>query len=130
MGSATVVVVFVFMQCVKQMCLVPDQRTVEPFVAAGLDPPLDDRVHARNLDTREYDRDTGVGEDGVEQGGVLAVAIPQQVLDLASGVLDVHGEVAGGLGYPGCGGVSGGAEDTYPSGGVFDDRQYGQSGAG
>jgi hypothetical protein len=30
---------------VQQLRLVPDQRTVEQFMAAGLDPPLHDRVH-------------------------------------------------------------------------------------
>jgi hypothetical protein len=32
------------------------------------------------------------------------------------------------MGYPRRGRVSGGAEDTYPAGGVFDDRQHVQSG--
>ena len=98
MGSANIVVVFVFTQRVQEVRLVPDQGVVERFVTAGLDPPLHDRVHSRNPDTGEHDRDASVGENGVEQGGVLAVAIR--------------------------------AEDTDPAGGVFDDRQYVQSGAG
>jgi hypothetical protein len=56
---------------VQQMHLVPDQRAVEEFVAAGLDPPLHDRVHPRHPNAAEHDRDSGVGEDGVEQGRVF-----------------------------------------------------------
>src|SRR3954451_4810202 len=38
MGTVTVVVPFVLAQGVQEMRLVPDQRPVEQFVAAGLDP--------------------------------------------------------------------------------------------
>jgi hypothetical protein len=38
--------------------------------------------------------------------------------------------VPGRLGHPRCGGVGGSAEDPYPAGGVFDDRQDVRSGAG
>jgi hypothetical protein len=112
MGTVTVVVPFVLAQGVQQMPLVPDQRPVEQFVAAGLDPPFHDRVHARHPDAAEHDRDTDVGEDGVEQGRVLPVAITDELLDLASGVVEVHDEVAGRLGRPGGGRVGGGAEDA------------------
>src|SRR2546430_13608191 len=71
-----------------------------------------------------------VGEDDVEQGRVLAVAVAEKVLRLASGVLDVHGEVAGGLSHPRRGRVGGGAEDANPAGGVFDDGRAVQSRAG
>src|SRR2546430_11602748 len=111
------------------MRLVPDQRAVEQFVAAGLDPPFHDRVHAGNLDAAEHGRDAGVGEDRVEQGGVLAIPVTDDVRDLTSGVLDVHGEVACGLCYPGRGWMGGGPEDAYPAGGVLDDGQDVESGA-
>ena len=45
-GPRSVVVMFVLAQGVQQMRLVPDQRPVEEFVAAGLDPTFHDRVHA------------------------------------------------------------------------------------
>jgi hypothetical protein len=38
MGTVTVVVPFVLAQGVQQMRLAPDQRSVERFVTAGLDP--------------------------------------------------------------------------------------------
>src|SRR5437773_1947607 len=36
-------------QRVDQVSLVPDQRAVQQFAAAGLYPPFHDRVHARHL---------------------------------------------------------------------------------
>lgn len=66
----------------------PDEGAVERLVAAGLDPPFHDRVHAGDLDAAEHDREAGVGEDGIEQGRVLAVAIAEKVLHAASCVLD------------------------------------------
>jgi len=59
MRPMMVVVSFVLAQGAQEMRLVPDRHAVEQFVAAGLNPPLHDRVHAGNLDTAEHDRDTG-----------------------------------------------------------------------
>jgi hypothetical protein len=70
------------------MDLVEGQGPVEQFVAAGLDPSFHDRVHPGHADVAEHDLDAGVGQDGVEQGRVLAVPVADQVLDLASGVLE------------------------------------------
>ena len=67
-------------------------------------------LHTRHADAAEYDLDTGVGEDLVEQGGVLAVAVTNDVCDRAAGVLDVHDEVAGSLRHPCRTRVGGGAE--------------------
>jgi hypothetical protein len=123
MRAVFVVVVFVLAQGMEQMRTVEDQGSVEQFVAAGLDPPFHDRVHAGYPDTAEHDADSGVGEDAVERGRVLAVPVADQVFDLAAGVFEVHGQVPGGLGYPGCGRVGGDAEDPDPAGGVLDDCQ-------
>jgi hypothetical protein len=38
--------VFEFVQGVQQMSLVPDQGSVQRFMAASLDPAFHDRVHA------------------------------------------------------------------------------------
>jgi hypothetical protein len=46
---------------------------------AGLDPTFHDRIHAWHLDATEYDIDTCVGEDGVEQVGEFAVPDADQV---------------------------------------------------
>jgi hypothetical protein len=56
MATVTVVVPFVLAEGVQQMRLLPNQRPVKQFVAAGYDPPLHDRVHARHPDAAEYDR--------------------------------------------------------------------------
>jgi hypothetical protein len=53
-----------------------------------------------------------------------------QVLDLASGVVEVHDQVPGGLGHPRPDRVGGGAEDAYSAGGGFDDGQDVEAGAG
>jgi hypothetical protein len=63
-------------------------------------------------------------------GRVLPVAVPDQVLDLASGVVEVHDQVPVRLGDPRPGRVGGGGEDAYLAGGVLDDDQDVKSGAG
>jgi hypothetical protein len=75
-------------------------------------------------------RDAGVGEDRVEQCRVLPIPIPDHVLHPAAGIVEVHDEVPGRLGNPRRGRVGGGAENAYPAGRVFDDRQDVQPGAG
>jgi hypothetical protein len=125
-----IMVVLVLAQGVEQMRLAPDQGAVEEFVAAGLDPPFHDRVNARYPDPAEYDADPGIGEDGVEQGWVLSVSVTDQVFHRASRVVEVHDEVPGGLGHPACGRMLRGTEDPDPAGGVFDDGQDVETGAG
>jgi hypothetical protein len=98
---------------VAQQARIPDQRSVEQLAAPGPHPSLYHGIHARNSDAAAHDRDPGVGEDDVEQGRVRAVPIPDQVAHWASGVLEVHHEVAGGLGHPGGRRVRGGAEDPH-----------------
>jgi hypothetical protein len=44
---------------------IEDQGLVEEFVAAALDPPLHDRVHAGHPDPAEYNRDPGINENSV-----------------------------------------------------------------
>jgi len=76
-GSVGVVVPLVLVQGVQQMALVPDQCSVQQFVAAGLYPAFHDCVHAGHLDAGEHDTDAGVGEDRIEELGVLAVRVPR-----------------------------------------------------
>ena len=63
------------------------------------------------------------GEDGVERGGELGVAVADQEPEAAAGVVEVHEQVAGLLGQPGAGGMRGDAEDVHPAGGVLDDEE-------
>jgi hypothetical protein len=113
----------VLAQRVQQMSLVEDQRPVEQFAAAGPDPAFHCRVHAGHPDAAEHDRDAGIGEDGVEQGRVLAVPVTDQVLHSASGVLEVHHKVAGGLGHPRGARARGDAEDPDAAAGMLNDCQ-------
>jgi hypothetical protein len=105
------------------MPLVPDQRAVEQLAAAGPHPAFHDRIHPRHLDTATHDLDPRVGQNGVEQRRVLPIAVSDQVPDVRLGVVQVHDEVAGGLGDPRCSWVGGGAEDADAAGGVLDDGE-------
>jgi hypothetical protein len=82
-----VVVALVLVQGAQEMALVPDHSPVQQFVAAAVDPPLDDGVHARHPDPAEHCLDTGVGEERVEQRGERAVSIANQVPRCAAGVV-------------------------------------------
>ena len=68
-------------------------------------------------------RASNCGEDGVEGGGELGVAVSDEKPEAPTGVIEVHAEVAGLLGQPGSGGVGGDAEDVHTAGGVFDDEE-------
>jgi len=68
--------------------------------------------------------DPGVLEHGVQQAGELAVAVPNQEPRAGTGNLKIHDEVLRDLGYPGCNGMRGRAEDADPAGAVLDDRQH------
>lgn len=98
------------------MCLIPDQHTVKQLTATGLDPPFHNRIHSRHANTAEHDLDPGIGEDRVEQGGVLAVPVADEEPGAAAGVFDIHDQITSRLGDPGCGWVSGGAEDADATG--------------
>src|ERR671910_176196 len=108
---------------VEQVALVPDEGAVEQLMAAGPYPPFHDRVYSGHLDAAAYDLDTGVGPDRVEQPGLLAVPVADEVAGVRPGIVEVHGEVAGGLGDPRRGGVGGDAEDADAAAGVFDHRK-------
>jgi hypothetical protein len=92
-------------------------------VPAGLYPALHDGVHARHPDTALHDLESGVGEQCVEGGGELGVAVADEELGLAACVFEVHYEVASELHDPLSGGVCGGAQDSDAPGGVLDDGE-------
>ena len=90
------------------------QLTYRPTWAVG----VGSRCPHRCLD----DPDVDGGEDGVERGGELGVAIADKEPDAAPGVVEIHAEVAGLLGQPGAGRVGGDTQDVYPAAGVLDDE--------
>jgi hypothetical protein len=123
MWALRVVEVLVFVEGVQEVPLVEDQGAVEELAAACSYPAFHDRVHSGYPDAAAHHTDPSVGEDGVEQGRVLAVPVADDVPRRRSGVVQVHGQVADGLGDPGGGRMRGGAEDVDAARGVFDDRQ-------
>ncbi|MGH4023637.1 MAG: hypothetical protein ACRDRV_03535 [Pseudonocardiaceae bacterium] len=112
------------------MCLIEDQGAVEEFAAAGADPAFHDCVHARDAVSGRDDGDAVVGEDRIERGDELVVAVADQVPHARAGVLKIHDEVSGHLGRPGCWGMCGRAENPNAAGGMLDNGQDVQSGAG
>jgi hypothetical protein len=65
-----------------------------------------------------------LSEDGVEQGGKLAVAVPDQGTRPAPGILKIHDHVPHGLGNPGRKRIRSRAQDPDLLAGVLDDGQH------
>ena len=103
--------------------LVDDQGAVEEFAAEGADEAFGDGVGPRRSYRCLDDPDVGGGEDGVEGGGELGVAVADEEPEPPAGVVEIHEQVAGLLGQPGSGGVGGDAEDVDAAGGVLDDEE-------
>ena len=99
------------------------RSAVEEFAADGADEAFGDRVGPRCPHRCLDDPDVDGGEDGVERGGELGVAVADEEPEAAAGVVEVHEQVAGLLGEPGAGGVGGDAEDVHAAGGVLDDEE-------
>ena len=87
------------------------------------------RVHPRNADTAEDELGARIGENGIEQGGKVPVAVADQEPHGVARVVEVHDEVLRGLGDPGRGRMRGGAQDADTAAAVFNDRQHVQAGA-
>jgi hypothetical protein len=98
LAAQPILLVLAFAEHCRGVPLVDDQDTVEEFAAKGADEAFGDRVSSwcprRCLD------DAGVdgGEDGVERGGELGVAVPDEEPEPRTGVVELHEQVAGLLG--------------------------------
>ena len=123
MWAVVVVVPLVLPKHAGSVALVDDQDAVEEFATNRADEAFGDRVGARCLHRRLDDFDVDGGEDGVEGGVELCVAVADEEPESSTGVLEVHEQVAGLLGEPGCGGVGGDAEDVHATAGVLDDEE-------
>ena len=66
------------------------------------DEAFGDRVRPWCPHRRLDDPDVDGGEDGVEGGGELGVAVADEEPEASTGVVEVHEQVAGLLGQPGC----------------------------
>jgi hypothetical protein len=84
-----------------------DQEVVEAFAAECPDEAFRDCVRPWCPDRGADDPDVGSQEDRVEGGGELCcpVAYQEPEPELVGAVVEVHEQVAGLLGDPGCGGV-------------------------
>ena len=118
-----VVVELVLAEHGRGVPLVDDQGAVEEFAADAFDEAFGDRVGPRRPHRRLDDPDVHGGEDSVERGGELGVAIADKEPETAGGVVEVHEQVAGLLGQPGAGRVGGDPEDVHAAGGVLDDEE-------
>jgi len=105
------------------VALIDDQDVVKQFTADSADEALGDRVRSRCPNRGPDDSDVDGGEDGIEAGSELAVAVADQEPEASVGVVEVHEQVAGELSQPSAGGMSGHAQDVYATGGVFDDEE-------
>jgi hypothetical protein len=71
-----------------------------------------------------HDVDVLGGEHRVEWGGVFGVSVATEESKPGDPVLEVHQEIAGGLGGPGRGGMRGDAEDVDSSGADLHHEQH------
>ena len=98
MRPVAVVMLFVLAQHRCRVPLVGDEDAVEEFATDGADEALGDRVGPWCPHRCADDADVGSGEDGVERGGELGVAVPDQKPEAVAGVVEVHEQVTGLLG--------------------------------
>jgi len=120
--SVIVVVAFELVQHGCGVLLVEDQEAVEEFTADCPDKALGDRIRPGCTNRRLDDPHVDGGEDRIEGGAELGVAVADEEQEAAVGVVEVHERVAGLLGEPGAGGVGSDAEDVHAAGGVLDDE--------
>jgi hypothetical protein len=84
------VVRFVLAQHRSGMALVGDQGAVEEFSSDAAGETFGERVGPWRPDRGGEDVDVGAGEDRVDGGGELGVAIPDQDSEAAARILEIH----------------------------------------
>jgi hypothetical protein len=104
------------------LVFVPDDGSVEEFVAQGSDPSFGVGVCLRRARWYPDGGDAGPCEDGVEPAGELSGSVSDHEPKPMTGA-EPHAEVSDGLGGPGACWVRGDPEKVDASGGVFDDEQ-------
>src|ERR1017187_6753544 len=119
-----VVVIDVVAEGAGEMSLAGDEGSVSALAPGAGDPPFADRVRARCLDRRGDDPHAGRSEDGVERVGVLGIPVPDQELQAAGPVAEVHEPIPGLLHRPSGGRVGGDAGQVHAAVMVLDDEQH------
>jgi hypothetical protein len=100
-----------------------DQEVVEAFATQGADEAFGDGVRPRRPDRAAEDGDVGASKDGVESGSEPAIPVTDQEPEPLAVVTEVHEQVAGLLGHPGPGRMSGDPGDVYTATAVLDHHQ-------
>ena len=121
-GPVVVVVVDVFLEQPAELAFVPDDCSIQQFVAEGADPSLGERVGLRRSRRDPNGGDARCCEDCVEGLGELPGSISNQESERVV-FAEPHHEIASCLGSPGAGGVGSDPCEMNPSCGVFDDEQ-------
>ena len=104
-----------------------DQHPVQAPVAGAGNPVFRDRVRPRRLDRSLDDPDPGCREHGAERRGELGVPVPDEELEAAGVVAEVHQEVGSLLGHPVLRGMSRDAGQVHAAGAVLDEEQHAQA---
>ena len=117
-----VVVLDIFAEQLSELGLVPDDGSVQEFVAQRADPSFCVRVCLRRPRWDPNGGDGGPCEDVVEGAGELSGSITDHEPKPMT-IAEAHAEVSDGLGRPRVRGVRGDPEQVDASGGVFDDEQ-------
>src|SRR5262245_53059069 len=100
MRPSGVVVPYVDAENVLELAAADDQEPVEALAADAADPALDVRVGVRRPNRRADAPDAFAGEDGIERGGELAVAVVDKEAHLAAALVEVDQQVARLLQHP------------------------------
>jgi hypothetical protein len=86
--------------------------------------PLSDRVHPRGLRRGHYHFGPAGGEHRAGRGRELGIPVPDQMSELAPGLSQAGGELAGQLRCPGRGREPGDAQQVHVPRAVLDDERY------
>jgi len=106
-----------------QMAWPSDQDPVGAFAPHGSHPAFGVGVCPRRLRRGLQYLDAGRGEDGVERGGELGVAVADQEPEVLRPLADVREQVPRLLGDPGPGGMGRDAEDVHTAGGDLEHEE-------
>ena len=89
-----VVVLNVLAQYDVEVAWSGDQEVVEAFPAEGADEAFRDGVRTGCPDWGADDADAGADKDGVERGGELGIAVPDEEPEARASVVEVDEQVA------------------------------------
>src|SRR6266540_1682815 len=101
-----------------------DEHPIKQLSTDRTDPSLGHRVRAWRPHRRRQGSDALGGEDGIEGGGEVGVAVANQERELVDAVCQTDQQVAGQLGHPHPSRAGGHPEDVDPAGRQLDHQQH------